>query len=164
MSPKNDHLTYADQHIDLDHIHLTEADISGDICVDEYYLELETPPQFSRSHYVWMLAQDPVNVVWAMIVVPPVLTGIVLCTNPDALALDDKKEVRLQFGADARPTQYWESAQIGAQVQYFEPAMHLRSRPQSQKSEILQGPKVSKHVVSERLSIPGPLNLMAHAC
>lgn len=66
MSLQNDHLTSVNDHVDLDHIHLTEADIPDEICIDEYYLEW--PPQFYRSHYVWMLVQDPVNVLWVIIV------------------------------------------------------------------------------------------------
>lgn len=77
MSLQSDHLTYHDEHIDLTHIHLTQADIPGDICVDEYYLE--TPPQFSRSRYVWMLVQDPVNVLWMIILVQSVVIGMLVC-------------------------------------------------------------------------------------
>lgn len=76
MSLQSDHLTYHDEHIDLTHIHLTQADIPGDICVDECYLE--TPPQFSRSHYVRMLVQDPVNVLWAIILIQSVVNGMPL--------------------------------------------------------------------------------------
>lgn len=77
MPLQNDHLTYVDEHVDLSHIDLTEADIPGEICVDEYYLE--APPQFSRSRYVWMLVQDPVNVLWMIILVQSVVIGMLVC-------------------------------------------------------------------------------------
>ncbi len=66
----------ANEHIDLGHVSLTEADILGQICVDEN--SPAQPQLFSQEEYVRMLVRDPVNVLWAIILAQGVVIGVLM--------------------------------------------------------------------------------------
>ncbi|KAL4257269.1 hypothetical protein AB1N83_013985 [Pleurotus pulmonarius] len=65
----------ANDQIDLGQVSLTEADIPGQICVDED--SHVQPQQFSRE-YLRLLVRDPVNMLWAIILAQGVVIGVLM--------------------------------------------------------------------------------------